>query len=262
LMMYELNTTQPILGIAAIAGILYVTIPNARQLYKRPVLLQYILCSLIAQIVGTFSTVVVIFKHRRIHESHNSSQESSRNLLIAVSTDPITIGNIKLSGNEHPESQERSSSPRSPSSPSSPIHNKASDQMRKILTSEKGFAAFEKFLVKELSTENLHCWKAIQVLRLRVEETGNEGNEGLWKNAHKIFDLFCHPDAPVPVNISSHSIANLKSLFPEGGKYNPATFPDIFSALTGVQQELFTLMNMDSFRRFKRSNLWVDLDTE
>jgi hypothetical protein len=252
LMMYELNATQPILGIAAVAGILYVSIPNVRQLYKRPVLFQYLLCSLIAQIVGTFSSVVVLFKNRRLHRESNSSHHSARNLMLKNNEQATTV-EIKVSGPDTPGSDGR------PSSPSSPTHNKGSDKMRQILADEKGFAAFEKFLVKELSTENLHCWKAIEVLRERYQETGEAGSEGLWKNAMKIYDLFCHPNAAVPVNISSQSISHLKQLFPDGCKYDPTSFPDIFKALTGVQQELFILMNMDSFRRFKRSDLYAGL---
>jgi hypothetical protein len=263
-LMFELNSVQPLMGIMGILGILYVIIPNVRQVYQRPVLLQYVACAFLGRVMAFFSSVVIVFKNRRHHLGTHSQKDSQRNnsslnLHNNNSHDHPSV--VELRNSSPPSPAGSDGRPASPSSPSNKVRA-TTEKLRQILSTEDGFTAFEKFLVKELSTENLHCWKAVEVLRARYLETDPSGNEGLWKNAQRIYDLFGHEKATVPVNISSQARLRLEGLFADGCKYDPAVFPDIIKALSAVQDELYLLMSMDSFRRFRRSEEYKILKVE
>jgi hypothetical protein len=237
-MMEEMKKLHPLGAIMGILSLLYVCIPNVRQVYQRPVLLQFVACGFFTRLINFGSSFWLVAKIRKARKDVSSHTRRSQ------SQDGLSI--VEMNGTTPKSAAER------PASPSSPSHGK-NGQFNAVLENQDAFEAFDKFLLKELSTENLHCWKAIEVLNESFLKGDEKGNENLWKNAFKIYELFCAVNANLPVNISSFESQRLHKIFASGKSYDPETFADMMNALSGVQKELYILMSMDSFRRFKRT---------
>lgn len=112
-------------------------------------------------------------------------------------------------------------------------------QLDSLLDSSKGAEAFEAQLKKEYSDENLAFWKAVREYRV-VED----GAERLAK-AKELCDEFVSDTAMRQVNLPSHMQKQLLSAVGACTETAPA---DAFEA---ASQEIFKLMEKDTFNRFK-----------
>uniref|UniRef100_A0A1I8HYT6 Regulator of G-protein signaling 7 n=1 Tax=Macrostomum lignano TaxID=282301 RepID=A0A1I8HYT6_9PLAT len=115
--------------------------------------------------------------------------------------------------------------------------------IHELLRDPAGRQEFEKWLVKEVSGENLAFWEACQQLRrLPIGQVARE--------VQRIYDTFLGPDATEPVNVAG-PVAEAVRRRMEGP-------PDRF-AFEVAEEHIFQLMKVDSYNRFLRSDYYKDL---
>jgi len=114
-----------------------------------------------------------------------------------------------------------------------------------MLKSEPAVKSFEKFLMKELSIENLLFVKAINGL-----EVSGKSDEEKILYGKEIYQKFVSPEADLEVNISAESRSSLNSIFANEGNIEVKNMTDV---LVKAKQEVTNLMVQDSLRRFCRT---------
>ncbi|XP_041033184.1 regulator of G-protein signaling 16-like [Carcharodon carcharias] len=113
----------------------------------------------------------------------------------------------------------------------------------KLLTNKRGVAAFRSFLRSEFSEENIDFWLACE--EYKNTKTGSK----LTLKAQKIYDEFVRVQAPKEVNLDSLT-----------REIVTRNLSDLTSSCFEVAQErTYSLMEKDSFPRFLKSNVFLEL---
>uniref|UniRef100_A0A3Q3N6R3 RGS domain-containing protein n=1 Tax=Mastacembelus armatus TaxID=205130 RepID=A0A3Q3N6R3_9TELE len=113
-----------------------------------------------------------------------------------------------------------------------------------LLTNDYGLALFRHFLRSEFSEENLDFWLAVE----RFKRTRHLSK--MAARAEKIYDEFVSTTAARQVNVDS-SVREMTNQNLHLGA-NPASFQL-------AQDQIFGLMETDSYPRFLRSHLYTQL---
>ncbi|XP_076805564.1 regulator of G-protein signaling 12-like [Clavelina lepadiformis] len=113
----------------------------------------------------------------------------------------------------------------------------------RLLDDPLGVKYFKEFLRKEFSEENILFWEACENLR----RFSLDDREQLKQEIMSIYNRFMAADASMPVNIDSRG----QQLAEEALSLPP--HPDVFH---NQQHQVYTLMRLDSYSRFLKSNLY------
>ncbi|CAB3400129.1 unnamed protein product [Caenorhabditis bovis] len=114
-----------------------------------------------------------------------------------------------------------------------------------LLTNKFGCALFRQFLKKEFSDENVDFW-----LECEEFKKMKDGKKSTTQKAMEIYNLFVAEHAPKEVNLDSDTRAATKAALENGCR------TDTFSL---AQNRVEQLMSKDSYRRFLRDRLFLDL---
>jgi hypothetical protein len=158
-----------------------------------------------------------------------------------------------------------------------------------VLSTPEGYATFEAFLAKEFSVENLLFWSEARYFKNRVISCGllplaqrKLAYVRLLNEAQQIWIKFLAPGSQCEINIPGHVHTAiqvwLSPFFPKGLKQvadpemllspvDDAFWSDDFqgferhlcSVFSAAEDDIFNLMNRDSFRRFLGSTLYTEL---
>ncbi|XP_048833596.1 regulator of G-protein signaling 8-like [Brienomyrus brachyistius] len=112
-----------------------------------------------------------------------------------------------------------------------------------LLCNKYGLAAFRAFLRTEFSDENIEFWMACEDYK-KIKSPSK-----LMTKANKIYEQFIDIQAPREVNIDFHTRELTKQNLLE-----PTT-----STFSDVQGRVYSLMEKDSYPRFLRSNIYIDI---
>ncbi|KAF1747650.1 hypothetical protein GCK72_024115 [Caenorhabditis remanei] len=114
-----------------------------------------------------------------------------------------------------------------------------------ILNNKFGCALFRQFLKKEFSDENMDFW-----LECEEFKKMKDGKKSTTQKAIEIYTEFVAEHAPKEVNLDSDTRAATRAAVEAGCK------PDTFAL---AQNRVEQLMSKDSYRRFLRDRLFLDL---
>ncbi|VDM92681.1 unnamed protein product [Litomosoides sigmodontis] len=121
------------------------------------------------------------------------------------------------------------------------------DSFERLLNHKYGCLLFRTFLKGEFSDENVDFWIECEEFRKM-----KEGKKATIQKAHSIYNKYIAEQSPKEVNLDSDTRAATKAALENGAK------PNMFSlAQTRIEQ----LMAKDSYRRFLKSQLFLDLLT-
>ncbi|XP_002717741.2 regulator of G-protein signaling 18 isoform X1 [Oryctolagus cuniculus] len=113
----------------------------------------------------------------------------------------------------------------------------------KLLSHRDGLEAFTRFLKTEFSEENIEFWKACEDFK-KIKEP-----QQITCQARAIFEKFIQNDAPQEVNLDFHTKEVItKSI----------THPTLHS-FDAAQSRVYQLMEQDSYTRFLKSDIYLDL---
>eukprot|EP00924_Labyrinthula_sp_SR-Ha-C_P015723 snap_masked-scaffold_4-processed-gene-7.56-mRNA-1 protein AED:1.00 eAED:1.00 QI:0/0/0/0/1/1/2/0/387 len=116
-----------------------------------------------------------------------------------------------------------------------------------ILANKHGRQAFKKHLINEFSSENLHFYETILLWKKKYAKFSSNS---ILRQGKNIYNRWLAPSAPAQVNISYKVRERIKQDL-ENGEIEDSSFDD---ALLEVK----TLMDFDSFPRFRRTRLFKD----
>ncbi|EPB80520.1 regulator of G protein signaling domain protein [Ancylostoma ceylanicum] len=114
-----------------------------------------------------------------------------------------------------------------------------------LLNHKYGCSLFREFLKKEFSDENVDFW-----LECEEFKKMKDGKKATIQKAHEIFKEYVAASAPKEVNLDSDTRAATKAAMESGCK------TDTFSL---AQSRIEQLMAKDSYRRFLKDPLYLDL---
>eukprot|EP00081_Caenorhabditis_elegans_P002967 NP_001033551.1 Regulator of G-protein signaling rgs-7 [Caenorhabditis elegans] len=114
-----------------------------------------------------------------------------------------------------------------------------------LLNNKFGCALFRQFLKKEFSDENMDFW-----LECEEFKKMKDGKKSTTQKAIEIYSEFVAEHSPKEVNLDSDTRAATKAAVEAGCK------PDTFAL---AQSRVEQLMSKDSYRRFLRDRLFLDL---
>eukprot|EP00475_Leptophrys_vorax_P032971 TRINITY_DN51493_c0_g1_i1.p1 TRINITY_DN51493_c0_g1~~TRINITY_DN51493_c0_g1_i1.p1 ORF type:complete len:633 (-),score=169.19 TRINITY_DN51493_c0_g1_i1:27-1658(-) len=126
-----------------------------------------------------------------------------------------------------------------------------------------GVIFFEKFLKREFSDENIYFWL---VASLFEYESVGKSQEVLRKEALEIIKTFIGESSPKQVNLRGASCASLLKFGEEeqkriaNGDPLPPEYLDV-TMFNPAAEEIFNVMEKDSFLRFKQSDLFTEFLT-
>uniref|UniRef100_A0A8C8RN26 Regulator of G-protein signaling 8 n=1 Tax=Pelusios castaneus TaxID=367368 RepID=A0A8C8RN26_9SAUR len=120
------------------------------------------------------------------------------------------------------------------------------DSFDSLLSHKYGVAAFRAFLKTEFSEENLEFWLACEEFKKTRSTTK------LASKAHRIFEEFIDVQAPREVNIDFQTREVTRNNVQE---------PSL-SCFDQAQGKVHSLMEKDSYPRFLRSKIYMDLLTQ
>nr|CAB3265553.1 regulator of G-protein signaling 12 [Phallusia mammillata] len=113
----------------------------------------------------------------------------------------------------------------------------------RLLDDPLGVKYFKHFLCKEFSEENILFWEACEGLRT----ISADDVEKMKHDIKAIYDRFLAHDAPMPVNIDSQGQQQAEEAL------TSQPHPNIF---LNQQNQVYTLMKLDSYSRFLKSPLY------
>ncbi|XP_054837879.1 regulator of G-protein signaling 18 [Eublepharis macularius] len=113
----------------------------------------------------------------------------------------------------------------------------------KLISQKAGMDTFTRFLKSEFSEENIEFWLACEDFK-KTKDPGQ-----LSHKAKEIYKTFIEKNAPKEVNLdfNTKECANQNISCPTINSFDAA------------QTKIYTLMEQDSYPRFLRSNLYLDL---
>nr|XP_019600783.1 PREDICTED: regulator of G-protein signaling 1 [Rhinolophus sinicus] len=117
-----------------------------------------------------------------------------------------------------------------------------SQSLEKLLTNQTGQVVFGRFLKSEYSEENMEFW-------LACEDYKKTQSDLLRYKAEKIYKAFVHSDAAKQINIDFRTREST-------AKKMKAPTPTCFDE---AQKVVYTLMEKDSYPRFLKSNIYLNL---
>ncbi|XP_036133351.1 regulator of G-protein signaling 1 [Molossus molossus] len=117
-----------------------------------------------------------------------------------------------------------------------------SQSLEKLLANQTGQDVFGSFLKSEFSEENIEFW-------LACEDYKKTESELLHGKAEKIYKAFVHSDAAKQINIDFRT---RESTAKKIKAPTPACFDE-------AQKIIYTLMEKDSYPRFLKSNIYLNL---
>ncbi|VDN60524.1 unnamed protein product [Dracunculus medinensis] len=119
------------------------------------------------------------------------------------------------------------------------------ESFESLLNHKYGCLLFRTFLKGEFSDENVDFW-------IECEEFKKlkEGKKSTIQRAHAIYNEYVAEQSPKEVNLDSDTRAATKAALENGAK------PNMF---TLAQSRIEQLMAKDSYRRFLKSRLFLDL---
>ncbi|XP_005880118.1 PREDICTED: regulator of G-protein signaling 1 isoform X1 [Myotis brandtii] len=117
-----------------------------------------------------------------------------------------------------------------------------SQSLEKLLANRAGQDVFGSFLKSEFSEENIEFW-------LACEDYKRTESDLLHGKAEKIYKSFVHSDAAKQINIDFHTREST-------AKKIKAPTPTCFDE---AQKIVYTLMEKDSYPRFLKSNIYLNL---
>ncbi|XP_027960543.1 regulator of G-protein signaling 1 isoform X3 [Eumetopias jubatus] len=120
-----------------------------------------------------------------------------------------------------------------------------SQSLEKLLANQIGQDVFGNFLKSEFSEENIEFW-------LACEDYKKTESDLLHCKAEKIYKAFVHSDAAKQINIDFHTREST-------AKKIKAPTPTCFDE---AQKIIYTLMEKDSYPRFLKSNMYLNLLNE
>ncbi|XP_072919638.1 regulator of G-protein signaling 4 [Hemitrygon akajei] len=118
-----------------------------------------------------------------------------------------------------------------------------SESLQRLITHKCGLVIFSEFLQSEFSEENIKFWLECEAYR-RIKSATK-----LALKAKEIFDEYIAVDAPREVN--------LESVIREKTKKN--ILEPTSSCFDEAQSKIYTLMAKDSYPRFLKSKIYLDL---
>uniref|UniRef100_A0A915PJR6 RGS domain-containing protein n=1 Tax=Setaria digitata TaxID=48799 RepID=A0A915PJR6_9BILA len=119
------------------------------------------------------------------------------------------------------------------------------ESFERLLNHKYGCLLFRTFLKGEFSDENVDFWIECEEFRKM-----KEGKKSTIQKAHSIYTKYIAEQSPKEVNLDSDTRAATKAALENGAK------PNMFSlAQTRIEQ----LMAKDSYRRFLKSKLFLDI---
>ncbi|XP_036378408.1 regulator of G-protein signaling 4 [Megalops cyprinoides] len=121
--------------------------------------------------------------------------------------------------------------------------NKWKDSLETLLNNDVGLTAFATFLKSEFSQENIEFWMACQEYKKITSQ------EKLASKARKIYDQYVAAESPNEVNLDSVTREETRKNLENPG---PSCFEE-------AQRKIFLLMEKDSYKRFLKSKLFLDL---
>ncbi|XP_007950347.1 regulator of G-protein signaling 18 [Orycteropus afer afer] len=113
----------------------------------------------------------------------------------------------------------------------------------KLLSHKDGLEAFTRFLKTEFSEENIEFWTACEDFKKSKEP------QQMILKAKAIYEKFIQNDAPQEVNLDFHT----KEIITKS-----ITQPSIHS-FDAAQSRVYQLMEQDSYTRFLKSDIYLDL---
>ncbi|XP_055480594.1 regulator of G-protein signaling 1 [Psammomys obesus] len=117
-----------------------------------------------------------------------------------------------------------------------------SQSLEKLLANQTGQNVFGNFLKSEFSDENIEFW-------LACEDYKKTESHLLHRKAENIYKTFVHSDAVKQINIDFHTREST-------AKKIKAPTPTSFDE---AQKVIYTLMEKDSYPRFLKSNIYLNL---
>ncbi|CAK6442189.1 unnamed protein product [Pipistrellus nathusii] len=117
-----------------------------------------------------------------------------------------------------------------------------SQSLEKLLATRAGQDVFRSFLKSEFSEENIEFW-------LACEDYKRTESDLLHCKAENIYKAFVHSDAAKQINIDFHT---RESTAKKVKAPTPACFDE-------AQKIVYTLMEKDSYPRFLKSNIYLNL---
>jgi hypothetical protein len=167
-----------------------------------------------------------------------SYEKKANRPLVSISTE-----NIAMSDMEKCAQAVEMKTPTTPSPQQLPLDAVLADiELRDV---------FQAFLTREHSVENLLLWEAIEVFRMKQKSSADFKVMRL--TFKKIYERFLTPTSSMLVNISSDRLKELSSFY-ESAEITSMTDLEVVSKVTGiylkVQEEVYSLMNADSYKRF------------
>lgn len=120
---------------------------------------------------------------------------------------------------------------------------KWSESFDKLLSHRDGLDAFTRFLKTEFSEENIEFWIACE------EFKKNKEPQQISLKAKAIYEKFIQTDAPQEVNLDFHT----KDVITKS-----ITHPTLHS-FDAAQSRVYQLMEQDSYTRFLKSDIYLDL---
>ncbi|KAI5940663.1 Regulator of G-protein signaling 1 [Manis javanica] len=112
-----------------------------------------------------------------------------------------------------------------------------------LLTNQAGLDAFRTFLKSEFSEENVEFWLACEDFKK------TESAEKIASKAKMIYSEFIETNAPKEINIDFRTREST-------AKKIKAPTPTCFDE---AQKVIYTLMEKDSYPRFLKSNIYLNL---
>ncbi|XP_063469815.1 regulator of G-protein signaling 18 isoform X1 [Symphalangus syndactylus] len=113
----------------------------------------------------------------------------------------------------------------------------------KLLSHRDGLEAFTRFLKTEFSEENIEFWIACEDFKK------SKGPQQIHPKAKAIYEKFIQTDAPKEVNLDFHTKEVIT---------NSITQPTLHS-FDAAQSRVYQLMEQDSYTRFLKSDIYLDL---
>ncbi|KAM8805524.1 RGS18 protein, partial [Eudromia elegans] len=132
-----------------------------------------------------------------------------------------------------------------PKAPSVPPEEavKWGESFDKLLSQKDGLDAFTKFLKTEFSEENIEFWTACE------EYKKSKTTQELLPKAKTIYETFIQKDAPKEVNLDFHTKEVTRQSIQQ----------PILTTFDAAQSTVYKLMEQDSYPRFLRSDLYLNL---
>ncbi|XP_036998788.2 regulator of G-protein signaling 18 [Artibeus jamaicensis] len=117
------------------------------------------------------------------------------------------------------------------------------ESFEKLLSHKDGLETFTRFLKTEFSEENIEFWKACEDFK-----RSKDPQQILFK-AQAIHEKFIQTDAPQEVNLDFHT----KELITQ------SIMQPTLHTFDAAQSRVYQLMEQDSYKRFLKSDIYLDL---